>query len=69
MPLDKTKYYVLIDKIIDIFSDVFDEDIFLVEKQVAIEHMFKELNLENREDRFLNMLLKNVLAEIAKVLM
>jgi len=28
---------------------------------------FKELNLENREDRFLNMLMENVLAEIAKV--
>lgn len=28
---------------------------------------FKELNMKNREDRFLNMLLENVLAEIAKV--
>lgn len=28
---------------------------------------FKEINMENREDRFLNMLLKNVLTEIAKV--
>lgn len=29
---------------------------------------FKELRMENREDRFLNMLLENVLLEIAKVL-
>lgn len=29
---------------------------------------FKELKQENKEDRFLNMLLENVLAEIAKVL-
>lgn len=28
---------------------------------------FKELDMEHREDRFLNMLLKNVLAEIVKV--
>ena len=30
---------------------------------------FKELNMKNKEDRFLNMLLENVLAEIEKVLM
>jgi len=30
---------------------------------------FKELNIENREDKFLNMLLENVLVEIAKISM
>lgn len=39
MLLDKTKYLALIDKILNIFSNIFGEDILFVEKQVAIEHM------------------------------
>lgn len=39
MPLDKTKYLKLIDKILDIFSNIFGKDIFLLEKSIAIEHM------------------------------
>lgn len=39
MPLDKAKYSALINKILDIFSNTFGEDIVFVEKQVAIEHM------------------------------
>ena len=30
MPLDKTKYLILIDKILDTFSNVFGKDIFLL---------------------------------------
>lgn len=40
MPLDKTKYLTLIDKILDIFSNTFGKDIAFIEKQVAVEHMF-----------------------------
>lgn len=39
MLLDKTKYLALIDKILNIFSNIFGEDILFVEKQIAIEHM------------------------------
>lgn len=39
MLLDKNKYLALIDKILNIFSNIFGEDILFVEKQVAIEHM------------------------------
>lgn len=39
MPLDKTKYLVLIDKIHGVFSDTFGKDILFIEKQVAVEHM------------------------------
>lgn len=39
MPLDKTKYFALIEIILNIFSNIFGEDILFVEKQVAIEHM------------------------------
>ena len=39
MPLDRTKYFTLIDKIVDIFSITFGKDLLLVEKQIAIEHM------------------------------
>lgn len=39
MLLDKTKYLALIDKILNIFSNILGEDILFVEKQVAIEHM------------------------------
>lgn len=39
MPLDKTKYFALIETILNIFSNIFGEDILFVEKQVAIEHM------------------------------
>lgn len=39
MLLDKIKYLALIDKILNIFSNILGEDILFVEKQVAIEHM------------------------------
>ncbi len=39
MPLDKTRYLAFVDKILDIFSDIFGRDIYFIEKQVAIEHM------------------------------
>lgn len=39
MLLDKTKYLALIDKILNIFSNILGADILFVEKQVAIEHM------------------------------
>lgn len=39
MQLDKTKYSVLIDKIINIFSTTFGKDIMFLEKEIAIEHM------------------------------
>lgn len=39
MLLDKTKYLALIDKILNIFSNILGEDILFVEKQVVIEHM------------------------------
>lgn len=39
MLLDKTKYLALIETILNIFSNIFGEDILFVEKQVAIEHM------------------------------
>lgn len=39
MPLDKTKYFTLIDKILDLFSNIFGKDILFVEKCIAIEHM------------------------------
>ena len=30
---------MLLDKVLDIFSDIFGKDIFLTEKQIAVEHM------------------------------
>lgn len=39
MPLDKTKYKVLIDGTCKVFETVFGTDIVFVEKKVAIEHM------------------------------
>lgn len=39
MPLDRAKYFTLIDKILEIFSITFGKDLLLVEKQIAIEHM------------------------------
>lgn len=39
MPLDRRKRSALIDKIMNVFSITFGNDVFLVEKQVAIEHM------------------------------
>ncbi len=39
MLLDEAKHLVLINKILDIFSNIFGEDVFFAEKQVAIEHM------------------------------
>ena len=39
MPLDRAKYFTLIDKILEIFSITFGKNLFLVEKQIAIEHM------------------------------
>lgn len=55
MPLDKNwqlEQLERIDKILDIFSDYFGQDLLLVEKQIAIQHMgfykfkFKYLPLE-----------------------
>lgn len=39
MLLDKSNYSVFIDKILDLFSNVFDKDMLFIEKQEAIEHM------------------------------
>lgn len=39
MLLYEAKHIVLIDKILDIFSDIFGKDVFFAEKQVEIEHM------------------------------
>ena len=37
--VDEGESGMLLDKVLDIFSDIFGKDIFLTEKQIAVEHM------------------------------
>ena len=39
MPLDENTGLIFVDKVIGIFSDTFGKDMFLTEKQIAVEHM------------------------------
>lgn len=39
MPLDKNAGLIFVDKVIGIFSDTFGKDMFLTEKQIAVENM------------------------------
>lgn len=39
MRLDRTNYSIFIDKVLDLFSNTFGKDMFLVNKQEIIEHM------------------------------